>query len=341
MQNTNLDNAPLDQRTDPTTVDKDKHPATLGKTTTKAYLQTFLKNAGFSDDQIKGMTSSSKLSAARRQALNDNPDWAPINRPMVVTRDGVTRTYESRITPGGSINPRFARRYAENTGGGPGVEPHAPRSGISSATKGDHYHARNLKVSELVRVEQDGSVTSKAKVIGHGVLDMWDIRDPQARQDANVRGAKEVLECAIYSNDRIRNEALNRAQQARENPNQPPPPPVKVTHVSVNLITPSGVRELPGVRSLLPDYQEQTYTKAQFEAFHAHTTEGNGGPTTFQMDDDRQPGNGVNINGNGQDENIPGRRRCHPASASASIRWRPAPRRLLGGWGSVYGATKA
>jgi len=315
MQQTNYNNAPIGQRTTtPGTVSKEEHPATIGKTTAKQYLEAFLTQAGLPPDQIKALTSSKHLGDMRRQALNENQTWAPIQRDMVVTKDGVTRIYRSKITPGGSINPRFARLYNQS-----GVQ------GISSATKSDPDHARNLKVSELELVNNNGTTKTKAKVIGHGVLDMWDIPYPNARQAANKNGAREVLEAAIVTNDRIRTEALNRAQTND-------PTPVKITHVSVNLITPAGWRELPGLRGTdkLHDYQEQTYTFAQFDAFHANTTERNGAPLVFRIDDDRP--HGTNL----QDVNI----NVDVDVISFSFGINPlATGRMpdfMGGWASVY-----
>lgn len=266
----------------PGTVKKDDHPATLGKTSAKHYLEDTLRQAGIPRDTIKQLTSSQNLGRARRDALNENQNWAPITRQMVVHRDGVTRTYESRITPGSSINPRFARLY-----GGVGT-------GISSATKDDLGHARNLKVSELVRTAPGQQDQTKIKVIGHGVLDMWDVQNNGQRHASNVSGAHEVLEAAIVTNDRIRTEALNRAQAGNN-------APIKITHVSVNLITPAGWRELPGMvrTDTFHDYQEKTYTLEQFSAFNENTTAHNGGPVPFQIDDDRPPGLG--IVGQGQD----------------------------------------
>ncbi|MFP3499209.1 hypothetical protein SB759_33885, partial [Pseudomonas sp. SIMBA_059] len=82
---------------------------------------------------------------------------------------------------------------------------------------------RNLKISELRGA--DGA--RLAHIVGHGVLDMWDIQDGDARRGANAAGARQVLEAAVTGN------AAFMARMAT--PSQPPP---QLTHVSVNLITP-------------------------------------------------------------------------------------------------------
>lgn len=267
----------------PTDQNKRTHPMIQGRDQIVANLKHELERAGLPPDLVTELTGKKSLSSARREALAQSPHWTPIDRDIVATKDGVTRTYKSKITPGAHINPRFARRYAQNIAGGPGVQPHRPRAGVSSAEKADHYHARHLKVSELQRNVPGGAPVTMAKVVGNGVLDMWDIEDPGERQAANDRGAHEVLEAAISTNDRVLTEALNRAQNGN-------PAPVKITHVSINLTTPSPVRELPGVRGKLPDYQELTYTKEQFRAFEANSSAGQGGPVTFHVDDTRPGG---------------------------------------------------
>lgn len=314
-------NAPPGRTIMPGQVDKAQHPATLGKTNATASLRNALNMAGFSDAQIDRMTSSRSLGRARQRALNESQNWAPVQRKMIVSRDGVTRTYESHITPGGSINGRFARRYAQNGPLEVNGPNHTPQSGISSATKGDLYHARNLKVSELYRDDGHGNLTVKTKVIGHGVLDMWEIANPQERRQANIRGATEVLEAAITTNDRIMQTALTRKD------NQDPTP-VKVTHVSVNLITPAGIREVPLVRGKLPDYQENTYTQAQFESFATASNQGQ--PMTLKVDDER------NVNAIQQDEDI----NVQVDVISFSFGINPLATgtvgSVLGGWDNVY-----
>lgn len=305
----------------PGQIDKSQHPATLGKTNATAELRQALQNAGFSEARIKELTGSRSLGNARQRALNENQAWAPVQRKMIVTRDGVTRTYESHITPGGSINGRFARRYAQNGPLEVNGPNHTPTSGVSSATKGDLYHARNLKVSELYRDDGHGNLTVKTKVIGHGVLDMWEIPNPQERQQANIRGATEVLEAAITTNDRIMQTALTRKDNQDTTP-------VKVTHVSVNLITPASIREYPLIRGKLPDYQENTYTQAQFQSFDTASNQGQ--PMTLKVDDER------NVNAVQQDEDI----HVQVDVISFSFGINPLATgtvgSVLGGWDNVY-----
>lgn len=295
--------APTNVRTVvPTAENKATHPATQAKATSVAILKTALQDAGLSKAEIKDLTSNANMGKARRLALNANPDWAgPVSRRMVVNKDGVTRTYESKITFGADISPRLARRYAATVPLTPGGPAHAARSGIASAEKADHYHARNLKVSELSAVPPQVGIGAApppklmAKVVGHGVLDMWDIRDPTERAAANDRGAHEVIEVAFTTNDRVRAEALNRAAAGNTNP-------VKITHVSVNLTTPAAWRELPGMKNTgtFHDYQELTYTKEQFRAFAANSSAAHGGgPVTLHVDDTR-PGGAL-----GQDVAVP------------------------------------
>ena len=256
---------------------------------------------------------------------------APTAANIVVTRDGVTRTYQSNITPAACANPRFARRYASDQPLDGADSPHEPRLGVSSMTKADQYHARNLKVSELARVKPDGTTESMGTVIGNGVLDMWDIADPQERAAANDRGAKEVLELALTKNDRIRHEALNRAAIGDDRP-------VKMVHVSVNLTTPAAWREVPVLRDnvgALHDYQELTYTKEQFRAFDANTSAGQKRAfVEFQVDDDRvQQGPGGNL---GQDRQI----NVDVDAISFSFGINPLATGkypdFMGGWGNVY-----
>lgn len=275
----------------PTSDNKKTHPSAMAKTDSVAFLKAELQRAGMPQSVIADLTSDRNVKDARRTALAQNPDWAPFSRGMLVTKDGVTRRYQSDITPGRDISPRFARRYADANPLVVGGPQHPVRAGISSAEKADHYHARNLKISTLSETPITvGPSRQIATVVGHGVLDMWEIPDATERQAANERGAHEVLEAAITTNDRIRNEALTRAQNNN-------PAPVRITHVSVNLVTPSPIREVPLGRTFAPDYQEMTYTDAQFRAF-----ESKNGAQTFQLDDNRTPG--VGIVPQGQDVNL-------------------------------------
>lgn len=272
---------------------KNTHPAVQQKNAVLTQLRTDLANAGVPPAKIEELLSKQSQADARRTALNNNQTFAPMRRELVVVKEGTVGRYESNVVPASQINPRFAREYAKSDPGGPGSPPHAPRAGVAAVTKDDEHHARNLKVSTLERIGANGQPERMATVIGHGVLDMWDIEDPDDRATANARGAHEVLEAAISTNARLKEEALNRANLG----NPTPPGPVKIVHVSVNLTTPAPLREKPVLKQLLgaasgknmEDYQEKTYTEAQFAAFRANSTEGNGGhPLGFKIDDDRQ-----------------------------------------------------
>jgi phosphatidylinositol-4,5-bisphosphate 4-phosphatase len=212
-------------------VKKEQHPVKVAKEEARRFLEATLEQAGLPPDQIRKLTSSAKMEEGRRWALANNQSWAPERRKIVVQKAGVTRTYESSIVPAININPRLRRRYLSGQPLEPGGPEHQPRYGTSSATKDDAYHARNLKLSTLDRINPDGSFERMLTVVGNGVLDMWDIEDDAERAAANRRGAKKVLETAFSSNDRVRTEALRR-KAAGDNT------PVKITPVSVNLVTP-------------------------------------------------------------------------------------------------------
>ena len=306
---------------EPTDKNKKTHPAMQAREVSRAFLKRELQAAGLPKAEVERLTSTKNLNDARREALNTNQTWAPYTRQMVVTKDGVTRTYQSSITPGADISPRFARRYQANVPLEANGPPHPSRAGVSSAEKADHYHARNLKVSELQRPGPGGPVTM-AKVIGHGVLDSWNIPDPAQRTAAANRGAHEVLEAGLATNDRIRGIALNRQQQGDNTP-------VRMTHVSVNLTTPAGWRELPGFHRTdgLHDYQEQTYTQSQFEAFRANSSQQTGGPISFELDD----GSGL-----GQDVAVPVTVRTISFSFGINPIATGRMPDFMGGWDSVY-----
>jgi phosphatidylinositol-4,5-bisphosphate 4-phosphatase len=265
----------------PEGVEAKTHPVVAGKVETVDYLKAQLKAAGVPSGEIKKLTSKDSLAAARREALNQNQDWAPIERDMVVTKDGETRTYQSKITPACHINNHFRQLYQGNTAAQPqaavpGQPQSRPRS-VSALEKANPTHPRNMKVSELQKPGPDGQPVTLAKVVGHGVLDMWEIADPERRKAANESAAHEVLEAAISVNDRIRQTATQRALAGNADP-------VKITHVSLNLTTPSPGREIPVVRSMFPDHQELTYTEEQFRAFEASSAGKDGGPAAFKVD---------------------------------------------------------
>lgn len=229
--------------------DGEKHPVVQGKREVKQALRSMLEDAGIPKDTVKTLFSKASMGRAERSALSSIDTWQPVNRDMVVMRDGTMRVYKSQITPAQFIHADLGVGLADGRTGG-----------VSAGVKDSQDHARNLKVSRLV--DPEGQVMST--VVGHGVLDMWEVQGTEARNAANEHGAKEVLEVALSSNDRLREAALN------QDPTAPPP---RLVHVSVNLISPDTVREWIPTQSAR-DYKERTYTFNQFEAFDANSGAG-------------------------------------------------------------------
>jgi phosphatidylinositol-4,5-bisphosphate 4-phosphatase len=221
------------------------HPVVQGKQDIQNELRALLEGVGVPKEVLKDLLGDKSWKQAEPKALSTLETWQPVSRDMVIMRDGVMRTYKSEITPGHLIDPRL------------GVRDQQGRVGGTSAGVTDSLdHARNLKVSKLIGTDGLPMTT----MIGHGVLDMWGVRDPQARQRSNETGAKEVLELALSSNDRLRTSLEQR------DPLDPSPNP-RLVHVSVNLISPDSLRDNLGVDA----YQERTYTFNQFEAFESNS----------------------------------------------------------------------
>lgn len=238
----------------PTKQNKSNHPVVAGKQEIVAQLRSLLAEAGLSSKQINKLTGETSLRKAQRQALASSPTWQTVKRDMLVVRDGAVQSYVSKITPAQHLDARFQASYTVN----------GQVRGITAAETGRADHARNLKLSELF----DASGNRLAAVVGHGVLDMWKIADAKERAAANATGAKEVLEVALASNPRLVN-AINTAR-ATDAPITPP----RLTHVSVNLISPDNLRNTWLFNALKSDYAEKDYTRAQFAAFEANSGPG-------------------------------------------------------------------
>ena len=241
----------------------DTHPIVQGKRDTLQDLRARLEGVGIPRGTLDALFSKSSLARSERQALSGMETWQPVRREMPVMRDGVMRTYTSEIVPAQFIN----RDLGVDLGNG-------RTGGVSAGVKDSEDHARNLKVSRLL--DPDGQVMTT--VVGHGVLDMWDVEDDGDRQTSNERGAREVLEVALTSNDRLRGVLSD-----PDRPQDAPPP--RLVHVSVNLISPDTMRDVFGVR----DYQERTYTQNQFRAFEANSGPGQS-LRVFDPDHPDQPG---------------------------------------------------
>ena len=228
----------------PPTGKKTDHPVVQGREALLTRLREALDDAGVSRKDIDRLTGKSALQNAYREALSTSELWQPVSRNMVVMRDGVVSQYTSKITPVQHWNEGFKARYTVN----------GQLRGVTAGEADNTVHARNLKVSELIGEHGEQLAT----VVGHGVLDMWKVDDPDLRERANTQGAREVLELAIASNPRLQ-QRLNEGRQAQ------------LTHVSVNLISPDTLRSTWLSGKFKPDYMEKDYTEAQFRAFQANS----------------------------------------------------------------------
>ncbi|MGA0583465.1 MAG: hypothetical protein ACO2ER_06100, partial [Castellaniella sp.] len=232
----------------PSKSNKDTHPIVQGKRDTMQDLRARLEGIGIPRNTLDALFSKSSLARSERQALAGLETWQPVARDMPVMRDGVMRTYRSEVVPAQFIGHELGVDLGQGRIGG-----------VSAGVKDSEDHARNLKVSRLR--DPDGQVMTT--VVGHGVLDMWGVGDGGDRRTSNERGAREVLEVALTSNERLRGVLTD-----PERPQDAPPP--RLVHVSVNLISPDSLRDNLGIQ----DYQERTYTQNQFRAFEANSGQG-------------------------------------------------------------------
>jgi phosphatidylinositol-4,5-bisphosphate 4-phosphatase len=219
-----------------------EHPIVESRKAMRKDLGDLLKDV-LPKDELKRVLSKSAFAKAESTALSNLDGWQPLQRNMVVMRDGVQRVYKSELIPAGNLHPSLAPEHGYGT---------------SAGVTDSEDHARNLKVSLL----KDPGGKTMTTMIGHGVLDMWNIEDPVKRQEANDKGAKEVLEVALSTNDRIRTELL------REGRDDDAPPP-RLVHVSVNLISPDSLRNGVGPKA----YREKDFTFNQFRAFENNSGE--------------------------------------------------------------------
>jgi phosphatidylinositol-4,5-bisphosphate 4-phosphatase len=210
------------------------------------YIRDCCKEAGF-DPGTKEIKKA--LDKMHIKALDTIQEWNIISRDMVVTRDGVTRTYRSIITPGAKIGGVIGQGYERD-----GL------TGVSAGNKTETDHARNLQVSELYRVEKNPDGTERlikcSQTIRHGVLDPWDIEDPDERTEAQQNQAKEVLTTVVEINDEFKAKAIQKHQQGGQ-------PLSKIVHVNLNLTT----ADTTLIRKMSKDYREGDFTLNQFKAF--------------------------------------------------------------------------
>ncbi|MFO1058407.1 MAG: inositol phosphate phosphatase SopB [Dongiaceae bacterium] len=191
--------------------------------------------------------AESRLNEMRVKALDTAQDWHVIDRKFTVERDGATSTWRAVITPFSQIDGVVGERYRAEG-----------RGGVSAGNRHEPEHARNGMHAVLYRVGEDGTETKVTEEFGFGVVDAWKIKDKDAREQAALNGAKEVLTAIMDVNEDFQARAIENQQQGR--------PPSKLVHVDLNLITADST-----IRGKLSeDYNEAGFTRSEFDAFAAH-----------------------------------------------------------------------
>jgi hypothetical protein len=139
--------------------------------------------------------------------------------------------------------------------------------GVVPGDRSNVRHAPNLWVTKLSRVEygdvgidddgkeqrQETELVPMFSSISHGVLDAFDLRNPEVRQQAGRNGAKEVLTTAIEINPDFKHRALEKRDQENQRPS-------KIVHVNINIPTSE-------VSRMLRDGREGDFIQHQFDAF--------------------------------------------------------------------------
>ena len=123
---------------------------------------------------------------------------------------------------------------------------------VSSADTKAEGIPRNFKVHRLYKIDDDGKKVLMRNIIGHGVIDGWGEKNAQKRANSNAEAAFKVVHKAIESDPRV-----IKICNDGHNP--------KVTHVSLLLVTPTTLTQIPMEKTA--NHREKDYTKGQFAAF--------------------------------------------------------------------------
>ena len=273
---TQWENAGTGRTVSPEKSDDKEHPLNKVRSDEVRFLSGALKEAKILlPGSIRVPSSDSvvkeHLTKMQVKALDTMQDWHTISRDMMVSRDGLSRTYRSVITPGSQLGNIVGQSYQDD-----GL------AGVSAGNKTESGHARNLQVSELYRIDRNDEgedvPVKVSQTIRHGVLDPWSIKDAQERTDATRRGASEVIDTAVISNEGFKDRLLQKSLLIGGD--QPPPPNSKLVHVNLNLTTADEFI----LRKFAPDYREKDFTQHQFDAFEAQ----NGARTMTIRDNDNE-----------------------------------------------------
>ncbi len=260
------------------------------------------------------VTVAKQHDQAQVKVLDTVQEWHVISRDFSTSRDGVDRNYRSVMKPGPKLDGPVGQSYEKD-----GIK------GVSAGNKTEPNHPRNLWVSELYRVEKvtdpetgkvqidpetgkEMEITVKlSQTIRHGVVDPWNIEDPEKRKEASEAGVEEVLTTAVDINENFKKRALQKKlHPEREDPNtfvNGRPKRNKIVHVNLNLTT----ADTTLLRKPMRDYREGDFTINQFDAFasyngtHALKVQVANDNVPPEGEDDQVGGN---VGGNGVDGNV-------------------------------------
>ena len=186
-----------------------------------------------------------ELKAAFIDTLNRDRPWTRLDKELLVTANGKTAVFRSRITPAsqttvGGYLPQLAQKYRNDK-----------LNGVSALDYASE-HATNLNLTEFT--DEKGKVLFQG--VRHGILSAFKIKGKAQRAEANKKRAMEVAEAALTQNEAL----LRKALQGEI---------VDLDIASVSLVTPDTIRTKASRVGMQEDAVEKEQLSEQFEAWDA------------------------------------------------------------------------
>lgn len=202
-----------------------QHPVKEGKENALKFLFDVLTATGLTEEEAKNYTEGKIVQDVLFAILN-NQKLPPDTQRIVASLNGVTGCYE--------------------------METIFDDGWVSSAHIEAEGKPRNFKLHRLYKIEEDDQKVLMRNVVGHGVDDAWGEADAYKRANSNMEVAFKVVYKAATSDPRI----IKICNEGKK---------PKITHVSLLLVTPTSLTQLPVEKAF--NHHEKDYAKAQFAAF--------------------------------------------------------------------------